>query len=107
MSLKKIIIMIGIIVILAYLAFGVIGYIQGLNSQLSIRICPPGVLMSENQLPDCQTQQLDIKRELGTAPVIIIGWLPLMLARMSLEPNGIESGSTRTVPQAVVPIPVK
>lgn len=90
-------------VVLAYLAFGVFVYAQGLQSKLSIHICPPGVFpeiqpaqgvdgssQTVTQLPDCPTQSLHLADELRTAPVVIFGWLPLMIARMSMEPAGTQ-----------------
>lgn len=95
MSWKKTLLTALGVVVVAYLAFGVHVYVQGLSSQLSIHICPPDMLPTSSQiqmedgstqtvthLPDCQTQELRGADVLRDAPVIILGWLPLMAAQM-------------------------
>lgn len=104
------------VVVLAYLSFGVVVYVQGLQAKLSIHICPPGVFpeiqtmqvmdgtsQTVTQIPDCPTQSLRVANELRTAPVVIFGWLPLMIARISMES---EPGVGKDMPINTNPPPI-
>lgn len=86
MILKRPVLAMAAVILLAYLTYGVVGYMGDLNSRRSIHICPPSssIPTGEARIPDCPTQTIDIAHELPSAAVQIIGWLPLILGQMMI-----------------------
>ncbi|MCR4328463.1 MAG: hypothetical protein NUV53_02985 [Patescibacteria group bacterium] len=83
--MKKKYIRVIIILAITYLAVGVFVYTEGLRAQMQLHICPPGVFPEQGALQECARQKIDIKRELTTAPTVIIGWLPLIAGKLYSE----------------------
>jgi len=98
MSTRKAIIKIIVVVLIAYLAYGVYFYVQDLRySRLAVHSCPPGVYPAmapvydgtsstahANEIvggvPDCPQQTIDLAKEWPTAVFMILEWLPIRLA---------------------------